>query len=202
MVSAITLRLPDELKAKCSESAERAQKTLNKWIINALSEYFVLKEREEKNAQLSEDISDWYDCEYVLTGKTGERALPSIGEFKQEAAEEKLRTSCCPGCGHFTRVDGRFCSFCGKELKWFEHPDDEAANYIYRQYTEKHKGIGQAGPEHMRYLLVITSYGFNKREYEVAEAINKTKSRTVLKITREMLDEAERELEKERDGED
>jgi hypothetical protein len=117
MTSVMTLRLPDDLKEKCSDSAARMKMTLNKWIIAALEEYFAQKNQEEKDAELEADIREWYDNEFVLTDNTEGNPVPSVGEFEREAAREKLLTSVCPVCGNFTRADAGYCSFVRNRIK-------------------------------------------------------------------------------------
>ncbi|HJJ47980.1 MAG TPA: zinc ribbon domain-containing protein [Methanocorpusculum sp.] len=194
MTSALTLRLPDDLKEKCSDASAREKKTLNKWFITVLEDYFAQKNLDVKDAELEKAIQKWYDDEFVLTGTTAEYLLPTVNEFLREAAREKMLTSCCPECGNFTRADAKYCSFCGEKLKDIPHPDDEAASVIYDRFCAKHKGTGDKN--HIRFVLVATSFGFQRREYAITEQIDKTRSKVVLAITREMLDAVKCELEK------
>ncbi|MDO5846749.1 MAG: toxin-antitoxin system HicB family antitoxin [Methanocorpusculum sp.] len=148
--AALTLRIPGELKERCSTEARKRNITTNEWIKQTLEKAVTSGFAEDLVSD--EEVNIWYEQEFELPGKTGELEKPSREQFVKLAVREILGLFRCRKCGRLNTGDSKFCCGCGEVISW-EHPDMEAVNMIADEYARKNpmKGSGY------QYIISIPS---------------------------------------------
>ena len=127
--ASITVRMPPELKTRCSDEAKKESLTVNEWINRKLESTLA----HSTDDIISDDEIDlWYTQEFTAK-KYDTIPKPTREEFLERAAKELAATFRCPHCGHMNLGDAKYCSGCGEEISW-THPDTPAADRIYEEF--------------------------------------------------------------------
>ena len=158
----LTLRIPGELKERCSAEARKRNITTNEWIKQTLEKAVTSGFAEDLVSD--EEVNIWYEQEFELPQKTGELEKPSREQFVKLAAVQLLGLFRCKKCGTLNTCDSKFCCGCGEEISW-EHPDMEAVTMIADEYARKHPKKGSG----FHYIISIPSPYMRTGRFQIME---------------------------------
>ena len=133
--AALSLRIPEELKEQCISRAREDGLTTNEWIKRTLEKAVTSGFAED--LVTDEELTAWYEQEFIIPEKTDELEKPSREEFVRIAVQQLLGMYRCKNCGEINRGTAKHCSDCGEEIAW-EHPDHEIAMAIMMDYAKTH----------------------------------------------------------------
>ncbi|MCQ2376920.1 MAG: toxin-antitoxin system HicB family antitoxin [Methanocorpusculum sp.] len=160
--AALTLRIPGELKERCSSEARKRNITTNEWIKQTLEKAVTTGFAEDLVSD--EEVNIWYEQEFELPRKTGELEKPSREQFVKLAAKQFLGLYRCRKCGTLNTGNSKFCCGCGEEISW-EHPDIDAVTMIMDEYAEKNPKKGSG----FHYVLSIPSPYTRTGRFQIME---------------------------------
>ena len=194
--STISLRLPEETKARWSREAKEKKKSLSEWIIEMVDGGFS-SQKYEWDGLLRDCIENWYYDEFVLAKRESEMEMPGLEEFIISACDDKLYTLRCPHCGKMVPGNRKFCCDCGEKLKEWESPEDAAAIWFYQRFTKGRKPKYSDG-KNMQFQLISVTNKMRSGTYQIVELAGPNGIYQPLHtITREELNEAKKMMREE-----